>query len=169
MMAIEILKLWLPAKFAFYLVRAGDQTRRVAGAPRLFHHRNFLAGHLAAGIDDFAHAGTSARAEIVKITLPRIERENVRARQIQDVDVVANAGAVRSLVIRPINLHVRLLPKRDFQDIRNEMGLEPVIFAKIFRRAGRIEVTKGDKTKSVNLDRTSAGFSRTSVSIRHTD
>ena len=60
-------------------------------------------------VDHFAHAGAAAGAEIVKSALRRLEREDVRVRQIEDVNVIANAGAVGRFVIGPVNFDVRFL------------------------------------------------------------
>ena len=40
--------------------------------------------------------------------------------KIEDVNVIANAGAIRRLVIGAVNFDVRLLAERDLQHVRNE-------------------------------------------------
>ena len=59
------------------------------------------------------------------------------AREIEDVDVVANAGAVGRFVVGAEDFDVRLLAERDFEDIRDEVRLDAVIFAEIVRCARR--------------------------------
>ena len=71
--------------------------------------------------------------------------------KIENVNVIADARAVRRFVIGAVNLDVRFLAERDFQDIRNEMRLEAVIFAKFCRGAGSVEITQRDETQPVNL------------------
>ena len=66
----------------------------------------------------------------------------MRPCEIDNVDVVANAGAVRRLIIGAVNFQVRFLTERDFEHVWNQMGLDPMIFAKIPRCTGRVEITQ---------------------------
>ena len=106
---------------------------------------------LAAAIDHFAHTRAAAGAEIVKGTLLRFERQDMRARQIENVNVVANAGAIRCVVIGAVNFNMRFFAERDLQHIRDEMRLAAMVFAKFCRRAGGIEIAQRDKAQSVDL------------------
>ena len=66
----------------------------------------------------------------------------MRARKIDNVDVVADTCAVGRLIIGSVNFDVRALTKRDLQHIRNQVCFGPMIFAEVLRGAGRIEVTQ---------------------------
>ena len=102
----------LPAQFADRLVRGGHQPGRVAGAARLLDGRNRLAGHLLAHLDDLAHGVAVAVAQVVEALPARRQAEDVRLGQVEDVDVIADAGAVGRRIIRAVNLAVRLLAQR---------------------------------------------------------
>src|SRR4051812_24667272 len=75
----------------------------------------------------------------------------MRASEIKDVDVITDARSVRCLVIRPVNLHVPFLAERHFQDVRDEMSLDAVVFAKTVGGAGGVEVAQRNKPKIMNL------------------
>ncbi len=100
---IEGLKLRLPAEFPLYFFRRGNQPRRITRAPRFLHHFDFSTADFPAGIDHLSDAGASAGAEIEKITFRSAERQNVGPGEIDDVNVIANAGSIGRLVIRSKN------------------------------------------------------------------
>ena len=93
----------------------------------------------------------------------------MRLRQVEDVDVIADAGAVGRRIIRAENLALRLLAERDLQHVRNQMRLDAMMFAEFFARAGGVEVAEGDELQPVNLLIPDGGFSRTSAWIRRRD
>ena len=53
------------------------------------------------------------------------------------MNVIANAGAIRRGVIGAVNLAMRRLAERNFEDVGNEMRFDAVMFAVFFARAGR--------------------------------
>jgi len=80
----QVFELGFPAELAFDFFGGGDKTGRIAGAARLFDHRDFFSGHCAANVDDFAHACAAASAKVVKRALLDAERENVSAGKIEE-------------------------------------------------------------------------------------
>src|SRR5262249_20806298 len=101
--------------------------------------------------NDFAHRVAVAVAEIVKSLPARLESEHVRLSEVHDVNIVPDTRAVRRGIIGPENLALRRLAERDFQDVRNQMSLDAMMFAEFFARAGGVEIAKGDEFQSVNL------------------
>ena len=89
-----VLKLRPPAEFGADFFRAGDEAWRVSGAARFFNDGDFIAGDFFTGGDDFADAGAAAGAEVVACARWSVEGEHVRLCEVEDVDVVADAGAV---------------------------------------------------------------------------
>ena len=79
------------------------------------------------------------------------EGEHVRLREIEDVDVVADARAVGRLVVGAVDFDVLLLPERDLQDVRDEVRLDAVIFAEGLGGAGGVEVAQGDVVEAVDF------------------
>src|SRR5687768_8712755 len=80
----------------------GYQFRRIAGAARGDLVRNGVARLAAAGVDHFhdARAGAGAEVELQALAgLQSFERRQMRGREVVDVDVVADAGAVGSRVV----------------------------------------------------------------------
>src|SRR5262249_3726545 len=114
---IQRLKFWLPAKLAFDFFGRRDQARGVSWSSRFFLHWNSSAGNPAASFDHFAHARTTTCAEVIKCARWRRQCENMRIRQIADVNVVTNAGAIGRVVIDPENFDLFLLSQRHFQNI----------------------------------------------------
>ena len=54
--------------------------------------------------------------------------------EIDDVDVVADAAAVGRRVVGAVDLDRLLLAEGDLEDIRDQVGLDAVVFAEIRRR-----------------------------------
>ncbi len=75
----------------------------------------------------------------------------MRLRQVQNVNIIPNARAVRRRIIRPENLTVVLLAEGHFEHVGNEMRFDPVMLAKFFARPRSVEVAEGDKLQTVNL------------------
>ena len=90
----ELGKFRFPTEFADGFFGGGDQVRRVAGAARFFDRRNFFAGDFLAHLDDLPHGIAVAVAEVVKTGFAGLQRQHVRLREVDDVDVIADAGAV---------------------------------------------------------------------------
>ena len=110
--------------------------------------------HVARGFDHFADAESAAVAEIVGelvLLAQRIEREHVRARQIADVDVIADARSVGRFVIGSENRDEFAFALRDLQNQRNQMRFGMVGFALVCGRAGGVEIAQAGVTQSVDL------------------
>src|ERR1039458_1574915 len=75
-----------------------DQHRRVTGAPGRPAYRGRTTGHGLCSSDLLAPREAVAVTEIEDLVLPRagpLQRQQVGSRQILDVDVVTDRGAVR--------------------------------------------------------------------------
>src|SRR5258708_6112759 len=93
----DVFELWIlrfPAQFTNGFFGGGDEFGRITRAARFLNRRDFLSAHLLAHLDDLADGIAVAVAQIVKALLARREREDVRLREIDDVNVVADARAV---------------------------------------------------------------------------
>src|SRR2546423_6475272 len=91
---IELGKSWFPAQFFQRPFGGGDQPGGIAGPARPFQRLDGLASDLLARSDHLANGITRTIAEVVRALLARFHREEVRLRQVNNVDVIANAGAV---------------------------------------------------------------------------
>src|SRR5262245_16126117 len=94
----QALPLRLPAQERARLVGAGDEHRRIAGAPLAERVRHALLRDPLGLLDDLLDGVAAAGAEVDgfrrHLALAQLdEREAVRLREIDDVDVVADARA----------------------------------------------------------------------------
>src|SRR5258705_11518501 len=103
------MKLWLPSKFTLYLFRTRDQNRWITCTSGRHSSGNVFPGYFARRFQHLIHTVTSAAtAEVVDasaVTLERLQRENVRARKIDHVNVVAHAGSVGRWIVVAVNFH----------------------------------------------------------------
>ena len=118
-----------PAEFVDGLLGSGYEPGWVAVASCFLDGGDRFAADLPAGLDHFADGVALAVAEIVKTTFARLEREYVSLGEIDDVNVVADTGAVRSGVVGAKNSAFLLLGKRDAQHVGDEMRLDRALFA----------------------------------------
>ena len=89
-------------KFAADFFGAGDQGGGIAGAARGLDTGDVTAGDAAGRGDDFADAEAGAVAEIVDALIGLLEGseyEEMSLGKVVDVDVVADASAVRGGIV----------------------------------------------------------------------
>src|ERR1035441_4416484 len=98
----KIVEAWLPAKRRSRLPRVGNDPRRIALAPRHDLDLEINARDALDGLDNVEHRKAVVIAAIERQRWqagPQVtQRVGVRAGKIADVNVVANAGAVRRRV-----------------------------------------------------------------------
>ena len=104
-------------------------------------------GHLPCNLDDLQIAESPAVAKVVGATalVESAQREDVRACQVDDVDVVAHAGAIRGRVVIAEDREVRCLAQRDAEDERDDVRLGQVMLANALGCPGGVEVPEGCK------------------------
>src|ERR1035441_4715750 len=146
----ELRILGLPTQFMHRPVRGGHQPGRVTGPAGLLDGWNGLTGYLLAGADDFPHRIAVAVAEVVEAAPAWGEAEEMRLRQVEDVDVIANAGAVGRGIIRAVNFAVRLLSEGHLEHVGDEMRLRAVMLPEGFAGAGGVEVAECDELQPMN-------------------
>src|SRR5579862_8088888 len=87
-----------PAQLGLRFRRAGNQTRRIAGAARSLYRLYRAAGPLFAELNDLAHRKAGLAAQIEEVAAPSgaqsVQRQRMRLGQIDDVNVVADTGSV---------------------------------------------------------------------------
>jgi len=144
-----------PAEFGFGLRRIGVECGGIAGTTGCERVRHFLAGDFFDRANDFEHGGRCPCAQVVEITGAGfgqfIEDGDVRAAEVVDVDVVAEAGAVGCRVIGAENLQGRALAGGGVDGERDEMRLGIVIFADraVLGCAGGVEIPEGGEAQAV--------------------
>ena len=140
-----------PAKLFDGLLRPGKQSRWIASPAGFLDGGDGFAADTFAGIDHFAYGLSLAIAEVEEPAFTRFHREHVCLGQIDDMNVIANAGAVRGGVIGAKDFAFAGLPKRDLKDIRDKVSLDAMMFTEFFACASGIEVAQRDKLQPVNL------------------
>ena len=145
---IEVVVLRLPTQHALGARAVGDETRGVAGTTRAFFYFNRLAGNAARGVDDLLHREAVAVAQVEGVAVAAggefFQRQQVGLAQVHDVDVVADAGAVGSVVVAAEDGDVGAAPGCGLQHQRDEVGFRFVAFAEFAFRvgAGGVEVAQ---------------------------
>src|SRR6478735_5604157 len=148
---VEGLELRLPPKFFLDPFRGSDEPGRVAWSAWFFNRLDFSCSDFAARFDHFSYARTAARAEIVTAAGGLAESQNMRIGEIEDVDVIANTGSIRRVVVGSVNFDVRFFTERHLQHRRNEMRLRSMVLAKFLGCAGGVEVAQTNKFHSMNF------------------
>ena len=144
----------VPAKLAARLVGGGDRGGGVTGAPGRQLDRDRVAGHLAGRVDDLLVAVTVAVSEVVDLVLARPDRrqgEQVGGGQVRDVDVVADAGAVRGRVVVAVQQQLVALPAGHLEDDGDQVAFRAVPLAKPAHRARGVEVPQAGGGKAERL------------------
>jgi len=132
-----------PAEFVDGFVGAGDEDAGIACTARMDLNRDWMTGDAASGINDFAHAEALSIAQVVdqwmKIVdrcrcrsggrFERIERQKMGVGEVGDVDIVADASAVRGGVIVAEDLDEVTAAEGDIKNQRDEVGLGLVGFS----------------------------------------
>jgi len=131
-----------------------DQHRRIAGAPRteaMGHRPAADAGH---GVDHLAHRIAGAAAEIVAAAalLQPVQHADMRLGEIGDMDIVADAGAVRRRVVRAEDGERRAAAEGGADRQRHQVGFGVVILADPAARisAGGVEVAQAGRAQAMD-------------------
>src|SRR5258707_96493 len=85
---------------------------------------NFAAGDALRRADHFENGEAAAVADVEGFagdTVDRFERADVGIRDVEDVDVIANASAVGGGIVRAENIDVRQIAGGGVQDARDEV------------------------------------------------
>lgn len=134
-------------KFVF----AGDEDCGVTWPARRELARNTAAGDFFGGVEDFEDGEAPAVAYIEGFAgdfFYGFECADVGIGDIQDVNVVANAGAVGSGVIGAEDFEVWNNTQSSVENFRNEVGFDAMGFAALGGCAGGVEITECDEMET---------------------
>jgi len=127
-------------------VFAGDQHGGIAGAAGGEFARNFAAGDFFGGVEDFEDGKTAAIADVKSFAgdgFDRLEGAEVGIGDVQDVNVIADAGAVGGGIVRAENFEMRNVAKGSVENARDEMSFDAMGLAAFGGRSGSIEIAEG--------------------------
>ena len=102
-----------PAEFIDGFLGTGDEAGWIAGTARFLDGGDRFIADFFARLDYFTDGVALAIAEIIKTAFSRLQSEYVRLGEIDDVNVVADTGAVWGGVVGAENPSLLLLAKRD--------------------------------------------------------
>src|SRR5271157_331036 len=111
-----------------------------------------MSRDLARNLDDLAHAEPVAASQVadqLRVLFQPIEREQMRRRQVVDVNVVADASSVLGWIVRAEDGNRRSFAQRHLKHKRNQMRLRIVRLAAVGGGSGGVEVTQAGVSQSV--------------------
>src|SRR5712664_2554004 len=160
-----------PAERALEFFLAGNQNCRITGPSWAELTGNFATGDAFGDVDDFENGEAAAVADVEGFAgnaVDGFERADVGIRDVEDVDVIANASTVRGGIVRAENIYVRQIAGGGVQDARDEMRLDTMMLAELLRGAGSIEITKDGILQAGRRD-SPREFVQTRAWISHKD
>ena len=131
---------------------ARHEPRRVAGPPAGRCRGNRAAGDAPGRLHHLPvrEAGPVAEIERARFdAVDAVEREQVRVGDVRDVDVVADAGAVRGVVVAAEDPDLGAQAERHLQQDRDQVRFGHVVFAALRRRPAGVEVAERDVAQAV--------------------
>lgn len=137
--------LGFPAKSTLKFVLAGYQNGGIAWAAGGEFAWNLAAGDAFGGVEDFEDGETAAVADIEGFAgdaADGFEGADVGIRDVQDVYVVADAGAIGSRVVRAKNINVGDDAEGGVENFGEEMRFHPMGFATFGGGAGGVEIAE---------------------------
>src|SRR3954469_4058826 len=112
---IEVVELRRPAELGANARRIRYDRHRVAGTARRKPYGKITAAHSLHGLDHFEHRIAVPIAAIECLARPAAaqmrKRRDMRAREIGDMNVVTDAGAVRRRIVGAEDLDLRPQPE----------------------------------------------------------
>jgi len=117
---------WFPPKFLGDLFRRGNQGCGVTCPTAADLDRDRVAGDFQADFDHFLDGVASAVAQVVDHAVTAVQqgaqRQGVGRGQVADMDIIADAGAVRCGVVVTVDGDEFPLAKGNLEDDGDEMG-----------------------------------------------
>jgi len=124
---------------------AGDQHGGIAGATRGELAGDFAASDFFGSVNDFEDGEAAAVADVEGLTgdfFDGFECAEMGIGDVENVNVVSDAGAVGSGIVGTKNLDMRNDADGGVEDFGNEMGFDAMGFAAFGRGAGGVEIPK---------------------------
>ena len=137
----------LPGQVAAHFIGGGDQDGGIAGTAGEEFFGDVAAGEAAGGGEDFADGVAGAGADVeggAGDAAEFLEGAEMGLRDVEDVDVIADAGAVGSGIVAAKNGDVGGAGLDSLQDEGNEVRFVAAGFAAIAGGAGYVEIAEGD-------------------------
>ena len=134
-----------PSQHGFQLFLAGDQDGGVTRPARRKLPWDFSTGDALSNFDNFQNGIASTIADIKGFTgdaLNLLKRAQVGIRDIEDVNIVADASSIGGGVISAKDINMGDRATRRVQHSGNKMGFDTMRFAALFGCASGIEIAQ---------------------------
>src|SRR5258708_8019866 len=135
----------LPAEDALELFLAGDQDGRVARTPRSELAGNFAPGDALGDSNHFENGEAAAVAHVESLAgnaVDLLKRANVGIGDVQHMNVIANASAIGSGIVRSEDIHVRDAAGSSIQNAGDEVSFHAMMLAAFLRSASSIKIAE---------------------------
>ena len=141
---LQLNDLSFPSECFVGFARVGNQFGWIAFSSGFFHAGDGFASDFFAGLNDFPNRMTTAYSQVVATGCLGFDGFDMSAGQVDDVDVVANAGSVRSGVIGAKDVTALLLSEGDLEHIRDDVTHFTLALAPVFGGPGGVEISECD-------------------------
>src|SRR5215472_16593449 len=142
----------LPVEFFHDASRAGTQHRGVTRTTRSDANRYGPPCGLLSGPANLTNRITLAQTDVERSyagLVHPLQCTDVGMGDIQDMDVVTQARAVGSIVVISVNGEILPLTGSGLEQQRNDVRFRMMALAKRRRRAGSVEIAKGDHAPTI--------------------
>ena len=132
---------------AAHFITGGDEDGGVTGAAGKDFVGDIAGGEVADGVDNLADGEALAGANVESVAGDAsdvLQGEEMGFGDVEDMDVIANAGAVGSGIVVAKDFEVRGAALDGLQDARDEMGFGAASFSALGGGAGDVEVAESD-------------------------
>src|SRR4029077_4712211 len=136
-----------PAESTLQFFLAGDQHGGIAGAARAQFARDLAAGDALRYIDDFQDGEAAAVADIEGFAgnaLDLLESTDMGIGDIENVDVVADAGSVGCGIVRAEDIDVGKAAAGSIEDAGNQMSFDAMMLAALLGGTRSVEIAEAD-------------------------
>jgi hypothetical protein len=140
-----------PTEGALQFFLAGNENSRITGTARTQFARDSAAGDAFGGVDDFEDRKAAAVADVegfARDAFNLLESAKVGIGDIEDVDVIADAGSVGRGVVRAEDIDVRQAAGGGVEDAGNKMSFDAMLLAAFPGGSGSVEIAKDDVVES---------------------
>ena len=137
--------LGFPTEGAVEFFFAGDEDGGIAGAARREFAGDFVTGDFFGGVDNFEDGEAAAVADVESFAgdgFDGFEGAEVRIGDIENVDIVADAGAVGSGIVGTENFELWDEAKCGVENLGDEVGFDAMGFAALGRGASGVEIAE---------------------------
>ncbi len=141
----------LPTEDALQFFLTGNENSGITGAARTQFAGDFATGDVLRSIDDFQDGEAAAVADVEGFAgdaFDLLESAEVGIGNIEDVDVIADAGSIGRGVVRAEDIDVRQAAGGGIEDAGNDVSFDAMMLAAFLGGSSGVEIAEGDVVES---------------------